>query len=368
MQTRTGGPARARAGFTLIELLVVIAIIAILVAILLPAVQQAREAARRTQCKNNLKQLGLAQMNYESTFGTFTYGKGGSTGPGVLPRSTHNYNRRSGMVSLLPYTEETAMAEEIAAGDPSIGSLGVAPNGPAPWFGWSGWNIKSEGFACPSDPTRGFPRGEVSYAFSRGDWVGTWTGNGRNATQVSGMFAMRTTYAIRDIPDGASSTLMMSERMMARFGIGGRTNPLVGEGILVGQGSSIRVPGNCLAAAAAISNGGRYTTGANVKGKFSSTWCDGQPENNSIYTVLGPNSPSCAANRNTNSDSTYSLISASSYHPGGVNAVMCDGRVIWISDNIDTGDLSQQATREGESPYGIWGAMGTRAGNDLLEY
>ena len=96
-------PVRNRSGFTLIELLVVIAIIAVLIALLLPAVQQAREAARRSQCKNNLKQMGLALHNYHDVFNMFVYGKGGTRGNGNTARNDGNYNRRSGMVSLLPY-------------------------------------------------------------------------------------------------------------------------------------------------------------------------------------------------------------------------------------------------------------------------
>src|SRR5262249_6518176 len=94
---------RNQRGFTLIELLVVIAIIAILIALLLPAVQQAREAARRTQCKNNLKQLGLAIHNYESTHSTLPPQSGG----------TYDNNEMSGIVMMLPYLDQAPLWNKI---------------------------------------------------------------------------------------------------------------------------------------------------------------------------------------------------------------------------------------------------------------
>lgn len=100
----TSRPTR-NAGFTLIELLVVIAIIAILIALLLPAVQQAREAARRTQCKNNLKQLGLALHNYHDTHSVFP--------PGLLGRCTTPDLNASGLVMLLPYIEQNNLYSQF---------------------------------------------------------------------------------------------------------------------------------------------------------------------------------------------------------------------------------------------------------------
>src|SRR5688572_22995089 len=112
-------PPRSRRGFTLIELLVVIAIIAVLIALLLPAVQQAREAARRTQCKNNLKQLGLAMHNYHDTYNAFPamgvrlYGSGG-----------RNY---SWVISILPMIEQGNLYQAFKTRSDMAGGL------PTPW-------------------------------------------------------------------------------------------------------------------------------------------------------------------------------------------------------------------------------------------
>lgn len=356
---------RSARGFTLIELLVVIAIIAILIALLLPAVQQAREAARRTQCKNNLKQLGLALHNYHDVFGKFVYLKGGTTGPASTPRTGHNYNRRCGIISLFPYFDMANLYARIEAGDPGAGTP-IPPGGPAPWFGWAGWNQRTPVLRCPSDPGVNRPRGLNNYAFCRGDFIGNGSGDGRDSQDSNGMFAFRSTFAMRDVTDGTSNTVAMSERVIASFGRNGKANPLVKEGILTSVGGITTSPGACLAAAAAISQGGRYTTWNAVKGKFSSTYCDGQPENVAFNTVLPPNAPSCTNDGNNNSDGAVSVLSASSHHTGGAQVLMCDGAVRFISENIDTGNLGADQTRGGASPYGIWGALGTRAGGEVV--
>lgn len=349
-----------RKGFTLIELLVVIAIIAILIALLLPAVQQAREAARRTQCKNNLKQLGLALHNYHDVHGKFVYRKGGTSGYGNPSRYDGNYNRRSGMISLLPFIDQAPLYNQIASGDTSTG---VPPGGAAPWSGWGVWKKQIPGFRCPSDPGISTDRGTCNYAFCMGDYVGAAN---RDATNVSGMFAANTTYALRDIIDGASNTIMFGERVQANFGINGNSRASIKEGTVTGVSGISSNPGACIAAANAISQGAFYTSGTTIKGRFSSVWQDGQPENVAFLTVIAPNGPSCINNSDPNSDGEINLLTASSHHTGGAQVLMGDGAVKFVSDSIDTGNLGVGTTLGTKSPYGVWGSLGTKSGGEIV--
>jgi len=358
--------ATSRRGFTLIELLVVIAIIAVLIALLLPAVQQAREAARRTQCKNNLKQIGLALHNYHDVFNTFCYGKGGSNpAAGVQPRHDGNYLRLTGFIPLLPYLEQTPLYQRYTAANPAA-TPPIPNGGPAPWVGADGrWDSGQLGaYKCPTDPGAApSARGLNNYAFSRGDYVGA---SNRDAGNVNGLFARATTYGFRDCTDGSSNTLAVAERVTANFGIGGKGSPTIKEGVLTSVASISTNPGSCLAAAAAISANGRYTTWTAVKGRFGYLWQDGQPEINSFYAILPPNGPSCINDANGNADGDIGMFTASSQHTGGVQAVMADGSVRFISENIDCGNLGVANTLGGRSPHGVWGALGTKAGGESV--
>lgn len=126
-------------GFTLIELLVVIAIIAILIALLLPAVQQAREAARRTQCKNNLKQLGIALHSYHDVNKMFCQMRGGTDGTSA-DSTVHS---TSGFVMLLPFLEQAPLYKDIQEGRDRDGSLTAPRGGPVPWeSGFDPWRSR----------------------------------------------------------------------------------------------------------------------------------------------------------------------------------------------------------------------------------
>src|SRR5262245_36310857 len=151
-------PRQGHAAFTLVELLVVIAIIGVLVALLLPAVQAAREAARRSQCSNNIKQFALALHNYHDTFKVFPPRKGGTNGCDStvdLARVKCNYDRLSAFIILLPFYEQKNLYDTIQAGGvtDTNGNL-IAAGGPAPWYNnskWPSWQVQLQVVICPSD-------------------------------------------------------------------------------------------------------------------------------------------------------------------------------------------------------------------------
>jgi prepilin-type N-terminal cleavage/methylation domain-containing protein len=352
--------SRPNRGFTLIELLVVIAIIAVLIALLLPAVQQAREAARRSQCKNQLKQLGLALHNYHDTFTTFVHMCGGTSGGrglgpddnpvGVAPGfGQGNENRVSGFVGLLPALDQAPLYNQISS------TLGTYP----PWGSsrddeyYTPWRAKLPVLICPSNPT-GAPgvyawASPRSYAFCMGDTVNnSFTYNGR------GMFGYRSSTRMRDLTDGASNTIMVGER--AIYSGGNDVQGLSATGV----SAALTNPSVCFTQA----SGGKYTTTNLAKDRHQGgMWHHGQPHFGGFNTVLPPNSPSCMDNQYGDS---WALVSASSYHVGGTHILMADGSARFVSENINTGAISSAPPTSGISPYGVWGALGTKSGSEVV--
>ncbi|QDU63850.1 hypothetical protein Pan216_47310 [Planctomycetes bacterium Pan216] len=334
-----------RAGFTLIELLVVIAIIGVLVGLLLPAVQQAREAARRMQCANHLKQLGQALHNYHDIHGTFVFRKGGSGG-GSDDES--NRNRLSGFVPLLPYVDQGALWDRIQEGAPPT----IARGGPRGWSGWSVWRKVIPTYLCPSDSYTQKVQAN-NYAFNIGDTIsGTAT-----SPSVRGMFAFQTCYRIDDVADGTSNTLAMSEHVRGNLAYTSPVSDFDRRLVLSMDQSGITSnPSSCL--------GG---TPSAIKGRFGTVMTDGQSESVGFTTVFSPNEMGCAVGTNPNRDSSTNILPPSSYHPGGVNVLMVDGTVHFISDSVDTGDLTQAPVSSGKSPYGVWGALGSKDGVEPIQ-
>lgn len=321
---------RRQCGFTLVELLVVIAVIAMLVTLLLPAVQSAREAARRAQCINNLKQLGLALHNHHSALGNFPYMRGGWEG-----QEFHRGGDYSGVVPLLPYLEEQGIWSQ-APGDPPQ----------HPWVAYAPWEAQVPGFFCPSDtPQPSVEReqgriiGQRSYHFC----VGT-TIEGNYDGKVNGLFGFETKKSLKKVIDGSSKTLAMSEK-----GIGG-----IGTRSIIGQSVHNVAPDPV---ACAASSGGRdYREGYRIAAWGQGTlWPFGHPHWGGFTTVLPPNGPSCYQG-GANPSNASGIWSPNSHHPGGVNALFADGHLEFIDESVDA--------LGGPTGFGVWGAMGTIADAD----
>jgi prepilin-type N-terminal cleavage/methylation domain-containing protein/prepilin-type processing-associated H-X9-DG protein len=358
--------SRKTRGFTLIELLVVIAIIAVLVALLLPAVQQAREAARRTQCKNNLKQFGIALHNYHDTNGTFPCRRYGTTGTFTLasaPCATnrcHNSGRISAFVAMLPFIDQVPMYNLIQAGDAAN-----APGGPRGDQSWVIWNNPPPILRCPSDAGAvGAGKGH-SYVVSAGDQVA----NVNTRTQTRGLFGHFFWTRIAQVTDGLSNTVAMSEILcQIPTGTGGTGGFIAGANqIEIPMGLADNIPGlvNAPAVCRTKVSGRYYLAGTDIHGRRGIDWTDGPATLIMFTTVLPPNSPICAEGGDFG-DQDNSVLPPESRHTGGVNVLLCDGSVRFIGDSINTGNLGIPQPQTGPSVYGIWGSLGSIAGGEVV--
>ncbi len=355
-------------GFTLIELLVVIAIIAILIALLLPAVQQAREAARRTQCRNNLKQLGIALYNYHDTFNLFPMASGNAGGPGG--------RRHSSFVGLLPYIDQAPLFNLIGGGGTAAsvnGTTNYFSDSFVPWDNNHRANVaKLPALLCPSDGDSSVSggTGRTNYVTNRGDTIWDhcpqWNGNGGRG--LRGMFVggqgVSGTRAVRDVTDGLSNTLAMSEIIKTKSD--GATLLREGAATMTYDQGTLRA--NPSIALTQVGAGG-VVSGTNGTGNRRGTrWTDAAPLFTGFTTILGPNKVTAPSNGGDDRDG---IFEPSSLHTGGVHTLMGDGAVRFISDNINAGNATLtnppgggSGAPSGPSVYGVWGALGSISGGE----
>ncbi len=323
-------------GFTLIELLVVIAIIGVLIALLLPAVQSAREAARRAQCTNNLKQIALAAHNYVDANGSL---------PNAFFQRHNGVGWWSGgsiFVPLAPYFEQNALYD--------ITNYDVHMYDDANWT-VSGTNIDT--LWCPSDPTieeerlydapllpdegvSPYPMNYTNYAGNAGTWF-QFTTNSARLAQMNGLFNTGfNVVRFADIKDGLSNTIAFSERA---------------HGLLE---------------AGALQDWHWWTSG-----NYGDT----------MFNTMFPINPQKRINDvdSGGGSSTAFIAGASSFHPGGVNAAMTDGSVRFLKDTVDTWafdsttGLPVGVTRVDGlfelapgTKVGVWQALSTRSGREVI--
>ena len=333
-------------GFTLIELLVVIAIIAVLIALLLPAVQAAREAARRSQCVNNLKQIGLGLHNYESSISGFPtselerFGPSGNVSP-------------SSLAMLLPYMEQTPLynAMNFGAGGNSIWNSRSDQN-------WTVQYTVVNVFLCPSDTTRlTAAYGPTNYQSTAGADANNFnsTTSVRTITNVqshAGVFnGLSVSNKMGSIVDGTSNTVGFSE-VIKGVGATNTWDPLK-PGAHVSKLSTVNTnnPQTDYAACKTVDRSAANITGGWPLG---AGWWWGRSGQTRYSHVMTPNTVHCGFSNGSsiaNSDSNLDAITASSRHSGGVNALMMDGSVRFIKDSVGPP---------------IWWALATRAGGEVV--
>ncbi len=352
------GRNHCRRGLTLVELFFVILIIGILAGMLLPATRSTREAARRTTCANHLRQLVLANLNYESSHGHFPAAMGGPDFQ--MDGKPEAMNRRSGLILLLPLIEQSATWEQISK--PSkLNGREFPAMGPEPWDpDYPPWQSEISDFRCPSANSGETGFGETNYAFCIGDMArGVHQPN-----HLRGAFACQLNSTLAGITDGTSCTIAMAE-------IGTSDRKLVRAHYVVDQPAALLDdPSRCFRTMDAKREGyydPEFTLAVPGRG---GCWADGAAGCSLFNTVLPPNSPSGAVDGGQATDGIYS---AGSFHVGLVNVAMVDGSVHPLREDIDAGDPTQStltATQLADnlpSPFGIWGAMGTAAAADVTD-
>ncbi len=360
-------------GFTLVELLVVIAIIGILVGLLLPAVQAAREAARRMSCSNNLKQLGLTVHNYHDVYKRLPMfcegtGDGGNFGNfGTFGPTGTSAFRLSGIVGLLPYMEQGPLYQMFASNNFSPG--GFFPPGSSAWP----TARTVPGLYCPSDAVAPslLDYGGRNYMMSQGDWTTQHHDVIRGWKNPRGPFGSLRhegskgwTTSFASIPDGTSNTLAWSERSIgdniAKVKGGFAVSSSLVDGNTTGAAALAIVPLDCRSTP--IINGiYQNPSSGDLTGRY---WSDGAATASGFNTILPPNSPSCS--NATATQESRLLVPPTSNHSGGVTVCRLDGSVAFISDSIDSGNLALGLVQAGRSNYGVWGAMGSRDGTEVV--
>lgn len=340
-------------------------------------------------CSNNFKQIGLGIHNYNSAYRQIPMGSGG-TGFGTSDRSGNSY-RLSGLTALLPFVEQVELWNEISNPYPQSAPMFPAM-GPVPWISgaeYPAFATRIETFECPS--TQETDDASTNYAFCYGDTI-QYSGmnlndiaaaEGIDASQMvkdapdyiqvqgiqsqvaRGMFMSNRALKFRDILDGLSNTIAMAE---VGHGYEGRANTTVAQNLSVTNFTMSNIRNAVLDPTRPAYLANSIQTWPESRG---SRWADGRIRISGFTTVGPPNFPSA-----TPQGSEFGgVYSAGSAHQGGCHVLMGDGAVKFITDSIEAGDQSSIGVTTPDvggdapgsaSPFGLWGALGTRANKEKL--
>ncbi|MEN6495702.1 MAG: DUF1559 domain-containing protein [Thermoguttaceae bacterium] len=318
-------------GFTLVELLVVISIIGILIAMLLPAVQAAREAARRMQCSNNLRQLALAAHNYQTVHGKLP--------PGRVDAQTAGGYNWGWVPRLLPFVEQGNLSQNIDyTKDPASNSYPIATT-PVPIL------------RCPSDFNRlqvaGTPDADTNYRGNAGNLIGAkYSGIEQN----NGLFVTNVAVSIDHVIDGTSNTALFSEAVL-----GDNDNTKISI-----PGDWFEITANKNAARQTIHDQCANLVLTDSTTQFSKAgrnWHLGNYVTTRYNHMLTPNKKSCVCRQGSQDiddriNNQGSVTTVSSRHSGGVNLALADGSLRFVSESIDRD---------------IWWALGSRDGGEVVK-
>jgi prepilin-type N-terminal cleavage/methylation domain-containing protein/prepilin-type processing-associated H-X9-DG protein len=378
---------RFKRGFTLIELLVVIAIIGVLISLLLPAVQSAREAARRIQCTNNLKQIVLALHNYVAANNTFPMGGTPQLDPTAtagMATGPYEWENYSSFAMMLPFLEQMPLFNSC--------NLNICPDtgfGVSQPQNFTAYYTKLNAFLCPSDPYSGI-QDLCNYAGCYGtttympyDQVGSSVPN-KNHSDTTGIFTVWKSYGIQSVTDGTSNTMAFAEQLVGNGASGYQRYAPYG-GTPLYRGNMCFTPASYVAQSGRVYDVSAIPNALNlVQADISAIaaiflqyqtlltspnkvvdyrgykWIIGIPgmtmfnsvqtPNESIFNGArtGPGSYSGSVGNNT--DESWS-VPATSNHPGGVNVTMADGHVQFVKNSIS-------------KP--IWWALSTKGNGEVV--
>ena len=353
-------PTQKSRAFTLIELLVVIAIIAVLISLLLPAVQSAREAARRAQCINNLKQIGIALANYESSNGCFPMGDSSDWYP---EWGTH-WVGHGAFLSMSQFFEQ--------------GSIYNAVNFSTPFFRDESMTAFSFGVGtlwCPSDPTitDKFDIPDGNYVSGAHPYFVAYT----SYTNCTGLWF----YNTRNYPDGSYASSPNPAKTADQRGLFWNRSAVKLASITDGTSNTIAVGEHAHGLLSDVDTGDYYTS---FERRYWHWWCDGA-FGDTMFTTMYPMNPQKRMrdgewDSSANTQTTAYISAASSFHPGGCNFTFVDGSVRFIKESIDSWQLDSGTGQPiglslgsaglyvvaPGTRFGVYQALSTRAGGEVL--